>query len=307
MAGRLRISISPAWSSEVAVVVEELGGALLRGVLPARLGDGEFAVVAQRLAVGEGVVPDEAGGRIGQRVHVVVFHAVRVAAREAGEGAFHVVGGEGGVGPLMAVGAEDAGAVGVVEQHELAGQLVLVGRDALAEDAEGRVAVALFHVAQHLVVGAVLLDDVDDVLEDARFAHALGHGARRLAGARRQGGLLEQRIAHVGQRRAGVGRQLAARRARSPAKASRGTGASCCRCSRAGSSAAGGSDAFEVGDVEQLPSRVVNDGAREPADRDQAKQAAICRARSRTTATAFCVPLQTKSRLPDLSKASALG
>ena len=84
-------------------------------------------------------------------------------------------------------------AIGVVEQHELAHHLVLVRRDLLAEDAEVRVAVALLHIAEDLVVGAVLLDDVDDVLEDARLADALGHGTRRLAGARRQGGLAASR------------------------------------------------------------------------------------------------------------------
>ena len=91
----------------------------------------------------------------------------------------------------MAIGAEDAGAIGVIEQDELAGQLVLVGRNALAENAEGGIAVALFHVTQHLVVSAVLLDDIHDVLEDAGFAHSLGHWSRRLAWTRRQSGFAQ--------------------------------------------------------------------------------------------------------------------
>jgi hypothetical protein len=38
------------------------------------------------------------------------------------------------------------------------------------------------------------------VLENAGFADAFGHGPRRLIGPRRQGGLAQQRIAHIGQR-----------------------------------------------------------------------------------------------------------
>ena len=70
----------------------------------------------------------------------------------------------------MAVRAENAGAIGVIEQHELAHHLVLVRRDALAEDAERGVAVAFLDVTEDLVVGAVFLDDVEDVFEDRRLA-----------------------------------------------------------------------------------------------------------------------------------------
>ncbi len=61
---------------------------------------------------------------------------------------------------------------------------MLVRRHPLAEDAEGGVAVALRHVTQHLVVRPVLLDDVDDVLEEAGLADALGdrHGGNAGAG-----------------------------------------------------------------------------------------------------------------------------
>ena len=52
----------PRLAREVAVVVEELGGVLLRRILPPGLGDAEFAIVAQRLAVGDGVVPDKPRG-----------------------------------------------------------------------------------------------------------------------------------------------------------------------------------------------------------------------------------------------------
>ena len=55
--------------------------------------------------------------------------------------------------------------VEVVEQHEFARQLVMIGRDVLAEQHQRGIAVAFLHVAEHLIVGAILLDDVDDVLD----------------------------------------------------------------------------------------------------------------------------------------------
>jgi len=63
---------------------------------------------------------------------------------EAGEGFFEVVGDVAGHAPLVPVGAEDAAAVGVVEQDELARELVLIRRDLLAEDAQRRAAVPSF-------------------------------------------------------------------------------------------------------------------------------------------------------------------
>ena len=79
---------------------------------------------------------------------------------------------------IVAVGAQDAAAIGVVQQRKIADELVLVGRDAFAENAQIRVAVAGRHVAENLVVSSVFLDDINDVLEDAGFADAFGHGLR---------------------------------------------------------------------------------------------------------------------------------
>ena len=97
----------------------------------------------------------------------------------------------------MAVGPEDAGTVGIVQQHELAGQLVLVRRDPFAKDAQLRIAIPLRHVAQHLIVGAVFFDDVDDVPDQARLADPLGHRAGRLVRPRRQQGLADPLAAEV--------------------------------------------------------------------------------------------------------------
>ena len=68
----------------------------------------------------------------------------------------------------MTIGAFAAGAVSVIEQGELMNQLVLIRRDLFAENAEGRVAVALRDVAKDLVVAAVFLDNIYDVINGAR-------------------------------------------------------------------------------------------------------------------------------------------
>ena len=155
----------------------------LAAVAPRDGGGHELAVVADADAVLERVVPDEPGGRVGEGILAVFAHAVGITAGKAGETFFQVVGREGRRAPLVAIGAEDASAVGVIEQHEIAHELVLIGRDALAEDAERRIAVAGRDVAEDLVVGAVFFDHVDDVLDATRLANALGDGARELAGA----------------------------------------------------------------------------------------------------------------------------
>ena len=60
-----------------------------------------------------------------------------------------------------------------------AGQGVLVRRDLLAGNMhQFWIAVAFFHVTEDLIVGAVFLDDVQDVLEDRRFAVPLRNGHR---------------------------------------------------------------------------------------------------------------------------------
>ena len=43
-------------------------------------------------------------------------------------------------------------------------ELVLVGRDPFVKSAQLRVSVAGLYISQDLVIGAVLLDDIDDVL-----------------------------------------------------------------------------------------------------------------------------------------------
>src|SRR5207247_10830636 len=72
------------------------------------------------------------------------------------------------VGPLVAVGRDLAVHVEIVEQHPATGDRVRVGGDAVVEDRQARIAVPAGDVAEHLVVGPVLPDDVDHVLELGR-------------------------------------------------------------------------------------------------------------------------------------------
>src|SRR5207247_10954665 len=73
-----------------------------------------------------------------------------------------------------------------IEERKFAHHFVLIGRDLFAKNAEGRIAIAAPLIAEHLIVGAVLLDNINDMLEEARFANSLRDGPRRLAGPRGQ-------------------------------------------------------------------------------------------------------------------------
>ena len=102
--------------------------------------------------------------------------AVPVADRPA---LLHKVGGVSAHGPFVPVGADFALDVEVVEQDELAGERVMVGRDVFAEETQLTLAIPLRHVAEHLIVSAVLLDDVDAVFDRARVADFPRDGAAR--------------------------------------------------------------------------------------------------------------------------------
>ena len=93
------------------------------------------------------------------------------------------IGHDRAVAPVVAVNAHLAVAVEIVQEHVIAGQLMVVGRDVLAVHHQGRIAVArraalgVFEVAEHLVVGAVLFDDVEHVLDRAVAAGLVGDAA----------------------------------------------------------------------------------------------------------------------------------
>ncbi len=142
-------------------------------VFPMRHSVAELAEIADGFAVADGVVPNKTRRGIDERI------AAAVTARPAGEAALHVIRDHGGISPFMAIGAQDAAAVSVIQQHKIADELVFIRRHALAELNEVGIAVAFGHVAENLVVGTIFLDDVNDVLEHARLANALRHRAKK--------------------------------------------------------------------------------------------------------------------------------
>ncbi len=82
------------------------------------------------------------------------------------------VGGVRAHAPRVAVVADLGIDVEVVEDSKFASQRVCVRRDLLAEQAERRVAVGAFDVAEDLVVGTVLADHIEDVLDWRRRSDA---------------------------------------------------------------------------------------------------------------------------------------
>ena len=146
---------------------------LLPGARRLALGVLELAVVAGLLARRLDRRPEEAGALVAQDVLLGVVGAGVLAG--AGLGVLRVVALHQ---PVVALGGVRADVVGVVVEAELAGQRVLVRRHLLAELREARVAVALGHVAVDLVVGPVLLDQQEDVLDGRRVADPPRDGHR---------------------------------------------------------------------------------------------------------------------------------
>ena len=64
--------------------------------------------------------------------------------------------------------------VQIIEKEKLLGQTVLVGRHRTSENGESRIAVALWQVPKNLIVGAVLLDDINDMLDRRTHPHPIG-------------------------------------------------------------------------------------------------------------------------------------
>src|SRR5689334_14619506 len=89
--------------------------------------------------------------------------------------------------PGMAVLRNLAVAIEVIEQHELLHDRVLIRRDVAAEQNQAGIAIAFRNIAENLVVRAVLLDDVEHVLDGGAFAGFGGdHGIALEAGLEQQ-------------------------------------------------------------------------------------------------------------------------
>src|SRR2546427_7830477 len=83
---------------------------------------------------------------------------------------------ERAVAPFVAVGRNHAVYVEIVEQDPAPRDRMGVGGDGVVENGQARVAVPLGHVAEHLIVGAILPNDVNDVLHLRR---TVGRSDRR--------------------------------------------------------------------------------------------------------------------------------
>src|SRR5262249_34319378 len=90
----------------------------------------KLAVVSNRLPVRQGIVPEKSGGRIGKRVVAVIG----ITAHPAAKGSFQVIGYIGLVDPGMAVGAEYAAAVEIVEERKLTGESMLIRGNRFTEN-----------------------------------------------------------------------------------------------------------------------------------------------------------------------------
>ena len=65
----------------------------------------------------------------------------------------------------MSIGADVAIHVEIVEQHKFTGQLVMIRADVFLEETKRRIAGSHSNVAEHLIVAAILLDDIDHVFD----------------------------------------------------------------------------------------------------------------------------------------------
>src|SRR5215469_17756437 len=158
-----------------------VGGHVRGRCVSAEDGGDEFTEVVVGFVVRGEISPQISAGRL---VHVgdlleervalcdrafVVVRAL-VAAITLLPGLFQVVGADGGVGPDMSISGDFAGVEKVVQHSELECELMQVRRDGDAIYGEALVAIANRlaagrEIAEDLIVRAVLLDDVDDVLD----------------------------------------------------------------------------------------------------------------------------------------------
>ena len=127
------------------------------------------------------VAPDVSAGRL---VHVgnllqqriaVRHHALEIVRALAAAivllpGLLQIIRADGRIRPHVPIARHLARIEEVIEHAELQRQLVLVGSNRLAIHGQAGIAIShrlsvLLQIAKNLIVGAILLDDVDDVLE----------------------------------------------------------------------------------------------------------------------------------------------
>ena len=137
------------------------------------------AMIALDLGLLRGA-PDVTGGRlIGWLLaFVIVFIApLRIAV---GPHALGVIGRNGGGRPVVAIGADIGIHIEVVEQDEIMRQLMQIRRHLFAKHDQRGIAIAFLHIAQHLIVGAILFHDVQHMFNGSTGPHGAAFGYSRV-------------------------------------------------------------------------------------------------------------------------------
>src|SRR5262249_48994588 len=82
------------------------------------------------------------------------------------------IGGTRSRCPVPTDAADLAGIQEIVQRYKFAGNRMMIRRQGLGEFREGRISIAGFEIAEHLIVGPVLLDHLDYMLDwPSKFSH----------------------------------------------------------------------------------------------------------------------------------------
>src|SRR5262252_1265761 len=81
----------------------------------------------------------------------------------------NVIGSGGSHGPEVAVGTNVSVDEEIVVEDKIARQSVMVRSLGFSEQNQARVPVSLSHVAEHLIVGAIFFQDIENVLNRSSF------------------------------------------------------------------------------------------------------------------------------------------
>ena len=71
----------------------------------------------------------------------------------------------------MAIRADLPVYIKIIQQHKFPGESMLIGSDLLPKQYKTGVAIALGHIAQHLVIGPVFFNDIKDMFDRRRIPY----------------------------------------------------------------------------------------------------------------------------------------
>src|SRR5437773_5740241 len=96
---------------------------------------------------------------------------VRAAAITQRPSLLDKVGRIGAHRPLVTIGRHLAVAVKIIQEDELAHQLMVIGRDSLAHETQAGIAVAGGDVAEHLIISPIFFNDVNAMFDRTWIAY----------------------------------------------------------------------------------------------------------------------------------------